>query len=314
MSRFVGGNFRLVGLMPVRNEGWCLGLTLQVALKWCDEVVVLLHSSTDNSGQLAMGIATLTERVTVLATDDTKWDEMRHRQAMLEIARTRARPDARDGPSATHIALVDADELLTANLVDEVQGWVQRYHQQDLVQRRLELPLYNLRGGMDKYHANGVWGNRWTTAAFQDFQQLHWSGDRFHHREPMGVQLVAHRPVEHGQGGILHLWGADERRLRAKHALYKITERIRWPQKPVAEIEKYYNQAIYSDTSHMGNGRDSRIWTFADVPPAWLEGYEDLMRDHLHLDAEPWQEAESRRLVELNGREQFRGLDLFGVV
>ena len=40
---------KLVGLMPVRNEAWCLGFTLRVALRWCDEVVVCDHGCTDES-------------------------------------------------------------------------------------------------------------------------------------------------------------------------------------------------------------------------------------------------------------------------
>jgi hypothetical protein len=35
---------------------------------------------------------------------------------------------------------------------------------------------------------------------------------------------------------------------------------------------------------------------------------------HLHLDAEPWQEAECRKLIEQHGRAKFAGMDLFGVV
>jgi hypothetical protein len=34
---------------------------------------------------------------------------------------------------------------------------------------------------------------------------------------------------------------------------------------------------------------------------------------YLDVDAEPWQEAEVRRLVAEHGRETFAGLDLFGV-
>jgi hypothetical protein len=34
---------------------------------------------------------------------------------------------------------------------------------------------------------------------------------------------------------------------------------------------------------------------------------------YLDVDAEPWQEAEVRRLVAEYGREKFTGLDLFGV-
>ena len=116
---------------------------------------------------------------------------------------------------------------------------------------------------------------------------------------------MAYSPVAQGRGGVLHLWGASERRLKAKHALYKVTEHLRWPTKPVEEIDGYYNQAIYNTTS--------QPWTYADVPADWLNAYAPWMV-HLHLDAEPWQRAEVERLVHLHGFNTFRGLDLFGIV
>ena len=33
---------KLVGIMPVRNEDWCLDLTARAALMWCDELVISL--------------------------------------------------------------------------------------------------------------------------------------------------------------------------------------------------------------------------------------------------------------------------------
>lgn len=38
---------KLICTIPVRNEAWCLGLTLRAVLMWCDEVIVLLHCCTD---------------------------------------------------------------------------------------------------------------------------------------------------------------------------------------------------------------------------------------------------------------------------
>ena len=121
-------------------------------------------------------------------------------------------------------------------------------------------------------------------------------------REPMGVAWRRWRPVAQGHGGTLHLWGASERRLRAKHALYRVTERIRWPEKPAAEIERYYNLAT----------TPREPWTFKGVPPEWLETYQDLM-PYLHIDAEPWQVSEVKRLVLEHGVQKFHGLDLLGV-
>lgn len=287
---------KLVGICPVRSEDWCIGMTLRAMLQWIDEVVVLLHACTDRSTEIVMEIAREhTPRVTVVADDNPVWDEMRHRQSLLEIARSK------DGPNATHIAILDADEILTGNLLGSIRELVSGLPFGAI----LRLPGYNLRYGTNKYHANGVWGNRWFSAVFPDRPGLGWVGDTFHHREPMGGILGPYAPVQHGAGGIMHLWGTSERRLVAKHRLYKILEHIRWPSKPLSEIDRLYNLALYD-----GFIIPASQWTFTPVPEEWWAPYRDLMK-HLDVEREPWQERESERLIAEYGPEHFRGLDLF---
>lgn len=299
---------KLIGIMPVRNEAWCLGLTLRVALRWCDEVVVFKHACSDGTFDILCDIGReqpgrlwfpalsyLPEHASsdpAMMSADPTWREMEHRQAMLHSARNRC---------ATHVALIDADEFLTGNLLASIRAQVANCSNGML----LELPGYNLREGIaswHQYHANGIWGNRWFATAFLDQPGAHWGGDRFHHREPMGVAWRRWRPIPQGNGGTLHLWGASERRLRAKHALYRVTERLRWPDKPAAEIERLYSLAT----------TPREPWLFKSVPSEWLEPYADLMQ-YLDIDAEPWQVAEVKRLVKAYGVQTFHGLDLLGV-
>lgn len=304
---------KLIGLMPVRNEAWVLGLSARVALKWCDELVILLHACTDTSHEIAWEIYGRHEgRVHICDWNTPPWDEMLHRQFLLEQARMNR---------ATHIAIIDADEILTGNLwhsgsedVNNPACCIRSAIATMPPGNVLQLPGYNLRGGTNRYHANGVWGNRWFSTAFADDPRFGWSGDRFHQREPMGPgpasQLKPWRPIGQKDGGVMHLWGASERRLLAKHALYKLTERLRWPDKPVSLIERLYNLAIYG---HRGvPGHEVKDWTYADTPACWWAPYRDLMQ-YLDVDAVPWQEAEVQRLVAEHGAARFTGLDLFGV-
>lgn len=286
----------LVGLMCVRNEDWCLGLTLRAAAQWCDLVVVLLHACTDLSQEIAMQVASEEPGKIIVVSDDRPlWDEMRHRQAMLEIARTY---------DATHIAMIDADEILTADQTARIRMLIQHMPADACMQ----LPGYNLRHGREKYHANGIWGLRWFSFAFRDRPDLMWEGDRFHHREPHGGRpLMPYRPIAQHHGGVMHLWGISERRLAAKHALYKLTERLRWPDRKVSDIEE-----MYGWWKHDRPPVTPAQWSFVSVPPTWWDGYRDLLC-YLCPQRTPWQEAECRRIVEDHpGIEQ--GLDLFGVL
>ena len=283
---------KLVGLMPVRNEAWVLGFSARVALQWCDELIVSLHQSADESREIVEEVERETDgRCWWIAHHDRAWTEMQQRQALLEQARD-------DG---THIALIDADEILTANLIRTMRLQVLARLDTSIMM----LPLYNLRGSMTRYHANGTWGRRIVSVAFKDSPELEWRGDRFHHREPMGRAWRPFQPYGQGEGGVLHLWGANERRLAAKHRLYKITERLRWPDKDVREIEQ-----MYSMYEKGALGDDPRRWTFNSVPESWIGPYRELMEKHLHLDAVPWQEAECDRLIAEHGRERFAGLSV----
>jgi hypothetical protein len=285
---------KLIGLMPARNEDWVIGLSARVALQWVDHLVILDHASTDMTPVTIADIAfEHPRRVTALSVSSDQWKEMQHRQSMLAKARELG---------GTHIAIIDADEIVTGNIVGQLKQMVFETPQESM----LCLPGYNLRGSIWDYHSNGLWANRWFSVAFPDREEISWAawGDSFHHREPMASRFDVHAPVKQGEGGVMHLWGVSERRLRAKHALYKMTERLRWPLKSVLEIERQYNAAIE---------QPKPAWMFGSVPESWWQPYCDF-RSQLRENAVPWQEAECQRLYEKHGARWFRDLDLFGVI
>lgn len=287
---------KIVGLLPVRNEDWVLSMSARAALMWCDSLVILLHACTDKSEAIARGLQhEHPARITLLSESGDGWDEMQHRQKLLDAAREEG---------ATHIAIIDADEILTGNLLSTIRGHIERTPGHSI----LQLPGYNLRHGCRQYHTTGIWGNRWFSVVFADDSRLHWSGDRFHHREPMGPPLSRYAPVRQGNGGILHLWGADERRLRAKHAAYKMTETLRWPNKSRAEIDRTYQQAFDPAANHQFD----QNWRFGAVPEEWWQPYIHLQQ-YLRLDATPWQEGYCQKLLEQHGAARFIGLNLLGV-
>ena len=284
-------SMKLIGLMPIRNESWCLELSLRAAIEWCDRVVVLDHASTDESKAIIRRIAAENPgRVFLMHEFGRAWDEMRHRQSMLEQARKLG---------ATHIALVDADEVLSATLVPKIRLAIESLPAKSM----LQLPWIELRGSLHRFHSNGMWSDRWVSMAFKDSPDLRWEGDQFHHREVFGIQNVG-RFSNHSEGGLLHLWGVSERRLRAKHAFYKMTERIRWPEKKVEQIEQYYN------FWRMVDG-----FEFANVPPEWWQGFDlSLVRESPDWYEILWQEEECQKFAAQYGLDYFKGLDLFGVL
>jgi hypothetical protein len=278
-------------MMPVRNEDWCLATSARVALEWCDALMIFNHASTDQTQDIIREITDeFPDRVFHGRNKDPEWHEMDQRQLLLMASRE---------IGATHLAIIDADEILTANVWQQVRGEVERMRPHQL----LQLPGYNLRGNFDQYHLTGIWGDRWFATVFMDDPRLNWGGDRFHHREPMGLVLHPFRPIAQGKGGVLHLWGADERRLKAKHALYKMTETLRWPNKSRAEIDKLYSLAFDPRL----NLQYDQNWQYAAVPDGWW-----AHREYLKPTI-PWQEWECAQLYREHGAERFSGLNLFDV-
>ncbi len=303
---------KLIAIMPVRNEDWVLGFSLRALLKWVDGVVVGLHNCTDHTPDIVSQVI-MRESVGRVACHlfiEDSWTEMRHRQTLLESARHMG---------ATHIVIVDADEILTANLVPGVRDAIEKLEER----QTMEIPWLSVCEGWC-YRTDGVWGTdlsgqwrAWVTTAFRDDPDFHWAaaGDEkydHHHRHPMGCDgnRSVWRAVSPGNGGLLHLQFLSYRRLRAKQCLYVLNETLRWPGRMTPdELSQMYGLAVYGhNRNHPSAG------AMEGVPAEWLAGYEDLIREHLHIDAEPWQETECRRLLAERGREKFSGLDLFGVV
>ena len=283
---------KLAALMIVRNEDWCLEAAVVAALDWCDQICILLHSCTDRSQEIVDRLCQLynqpsLRRIVWMTKEDSEWNEMAHRQELLEAARL-------DAP--THFAIIDADEILCATLLPTIRRAIEELPEKTA----LQVPWIILRGSLHRYHVNGQWGKGWRSIAFKDSPDLHWEGDRFHHTEPFGLTRAV-RYSDHEQGGMLHLWGVSERRLRAKQALYKMTERLRWPDKMLVSVDQFYNK---------WKCPVGELWNFEKVPDAWWAGYSDLTIDESSV---PWQEAEVLRLWNQYGAEAFSGLDLFGL-
>jgi hypothetical protein len=297
---------KLVCTMPCRNEEWIIGLSARAVLLWCDLLVVGNHRSTDESRRILEEIAIESGgRLLIVDFEDEQWEEMKHRQALLTIARQY---------DATHIVMVDADEVLTGNLLPTIRGYIEALPKGVT----MCLPWLCLRGGIDRYHIDGTWGRAEVSMAFLDEPRCHWAardGYDFHHRHPMGRPYVPVIPTR--EGGLMHLQFVSDRRLRAKQALYKILEVIRWPGKrTVDEINRMYNVAVYGYERPNGAGCGG----LAKVPYSWWNSYSGSTNAAIQKlpwmirAAEPWQEVECQRLYLKYGPEPFEGLDLFGVV
>lgn len=278
---------KLVGLMLVRNEDWILGLSARVALSWVDSMVFLDHGSTDATAAILAALAAeYPGRVNVIREENEVWREMDHRQRTLDVGRDLG---------GTHFATIDADEILTANMLPTVRSYVETLGPAQLLRTNM---CAMWRGTHQYRQDNSVWSNRSDLVlAFGDRPNIGWravNGYDHHQRAPLGTFPARMMPG----GGVMHMQFADWRRLVAKHDYYRIIEHEKWPNKPVREINHMYSLAT-----------DERGLKCAKAPITWWAPYQQWMH-HLKLNTEPWHEKYCRERIDANGPEFFAGLSL----
>lgn len=279
---------KIIALMPLRNEAWICGLTIRAALMWCDGIVCGHHACTDDTEAIIGQIwCEQSDRVfPVDLGDEPQWDEMDHRQRLLDECRAQG---------ATHIALIDADEILTGNY--DIRANLRLLRPGEV----LQCIGFNLWGSIDQYRLDGEFLIQQMSVAFRDRPDLCWrdrKGYQHHHRHPFGSTVARDQHMGHG---MMHLQFARLQAVREKQAHYALTECLRWPEQGVDRINRKY-----------------RWWTKSDpilsyVPKSWWEPYAQLMEYADFTDGETWHGREVQRIIEEHGREKFAGLDLFGV-
>jgi len=285
---------RIVGLMLARNESWVIGCSLRAALRWCDSVLVALHACIDETQRIVSQISKESNRRVAFYSikDSGQWDEMHVRQRQLEIGRRVM--------GGTHFAIVDADEILSHNLLDHVRPWFEQLETRQLI----DLPMIPAWRSLDQYRDDfSVWSRGWITAGFKDAPDLCWKpkDQNYHHhnRPPQGTLPNRLKPIHHGEGGVFHLQFAAWERLKAKHRHYKMMERLRWPDRETVEqVDRKYSQAL--DETDIKTSLCPRKW--------WGDYEKNLVR----LSHKSWYEDECVKLWKENGPEPFKGLNLWG--
>ena len=300
---------RLIGLMLARNSEWIINASARAALMYCDGLVIFDHASTDTTAVIADSIAAgHPGRVSVIHESSPVWEEMDHRQRTLDAAREMG---------ATHVANIDDDEIVTGNLVGRIGGEASLSRMLTGLRDEAEalrpgetmtLPWISMWGGLDSYRDDDShWSRTQVDFIFALTPDAHYrraaDGYQHHSRRPKGMLAIAQAPYQdQNEGGLMHFQFASRRRLLAKQALYKLNEILRWPERAsVEKINRLYDGTTRDEPRRM-----------RQVPTEWWDRIAHL-KPLINVDAEPWQEAEVRRLVAEHGAARFAGLDLYGV-
>lgn len=278
---------KIRGMMLCRNESWVMPCTVRAAMRWVDDLYILDDDSTDSTCELINQLQKeYPKRIKPYFWPRQEyWAEMDARQYLFEMAR-----------GASHYAIIDADEMLTANHLPNVRDWFSLLAPGQCI----DVPMVAPWKGLSHYspHTRGV-----ITLGFADTPKLCWKPrgtEQYHHhsRPPHGSSPDRLAPMIGEDGGCFHLqWAAWERKIWKERA-YCMTERLRWGY-PVSDINNKYHW--WSKPPH---GEDLK-----PVPDSWYAG--NPIRQ-IRLDHVPWYKQECERLLGKHGKEAFVGLDLWG--
>lgn len=283
---------KLVGVMAVRNEQWVLGLSLRAALLAVDDLVVLDHASTDGTPSLLRRVADEHPgRIHILQENDPVWRETAIRQHLLETAR---------GLGATHVCPMDADEVITGNLLPGLRDAFASLAPGE----SLWLPWIDLWRGFDRYRDDSSFQRYRMVLGFRDAPAVGYEpsqgGYDIHARRPSGLSGERSFPESMDEGGVFHLAFAHWRRIQTRTAWYKMTEALRFPWRRGPELlNRHYDHHL----------DESGLRTFP-VDPEWWAPYASWLGE-VDLGESPWFESECRRLWQEHGPETFQGLNLW---
>ncbi len=234
-ARKENGTMKIIAIMPARNEEWVIQASVQAALEWVDEIVVVAHQCTDQT--IEQALINTPGSVHVIGASHVEWHDMAQRQQGLELARRLG---------ATHIALIDADEILTANLRPSIRDRFASLREKESFDVQMIVPWHSV---VERRADDCVWTRAKITLGFRDDPIIHWLTENgeydLHRRRPMDVSGIYTLETHLFEGGVFHLQFADRLRLSAKHLYYKLFEHIRWPDRSTVEaLNQKYGQAL----------------------------------------------------------------------
>ena len=283
----------LVAHVLVHNDAWCIGASARAMLRYCDDMIIGLHASTDGTEDVLEDLSREHPgRVTVVEQDSCFPKEDLPIEQAGGVFRRGHLGKLAVRMGATHVLGVDSDEVVTANVAGQMRDLAQ--------QGVVYLPWVSMWRSLDTYRE--TW-RQMMPFAYPVDGKSHWIGSG-HGRFPADVAALPYPPephVSYGTGGVMHLAYLSERRLMWKRLMYRIHERLWYPKADSAAINAKFSESI-------GRPSDDEM---KPVSPSWWTGLEDV-RGMLRPDDRLWHEDECRRLVAEHGMSVLDGLDLGG--
>lgn len=281
---------KIVGLIPARNESKIIEQCLHALSLYADAIVYLDDASDDNSVAIVESVADKYNVVKIIKKQIWRRDEPADKNALLKAGRE---------IGGTHFIVIDADEMLTANCL---QNNFLRNRIKDLKPGdRLLLNWIHLWKRPDFYRSDAGWRNRFKDFIFCDDGLCSYDSEFIHTpRTPCNLSGTSYY-LDENDYGMLHFQFMNWTNVVIKQSWYKCLEHIRTPEKSVEAINQRY--AFSMDTTHV---------EISPIQKIWFDGY-DFYSPECFDAQEEWRTEQMKQWVAGYGADHFKGLDFWGL-
>lgn len=283
-------NPKIIGLIPARNEAGVIKQCLQALSLYADAIVYLDDASDDNSVEVVESVAAEYKVQKIIKKTIWRRDEPADKNALLEAGRALG---------GTHFIVIDADEMFTANCLED--NFLRKQILALQPGERLMLNWLHFWKSPSHYRCDATWQTRYKDFIFCDDGTCSYSSEFIHtNRTPTNLsgRLIT---IEGNTYGMLHFQFLNWSNVVIKQSWYKFLERIKTPEKSIDAINQRYQFSM-----------DESNAAVREVPLAWVHGYNFF--DASVFDAqEQWRSAQMRQWIKQYGKDYFQGLDFWGL-
>ncbi len=278
---------KIIGLIPIRNEEIMIEQCLRGLSMLVDEIIILDDASTDNSVSIIESLAKECKVTEIIRKKEWYRDEPGDRNALLNAGRTHG---------GTHFVVIDADEMFTANCLDNnfLRNAILVLQPGDI----LIMNWIQLWKSVDYYRFDdSVWTYNYKPFIFCDNPNAYYSSEFLHTpRIPYNLRGKYYQ-IGGYTYGLMHFQFVNFDNVIMKHCWYRCLERIR-TKKSGQEINAIYDwfkpQNVHLEPS----------------PRQWFDNY-SFFDPSIFTREEKWRKAQIKEWLAQYGADFFKDIDIW---
>ena len=273
---------KIVGLVAAHNEAPMIQLCLTVLSYYVDAIVFLDDASDDTTVAKVEAIAKNCKVKKILKKEKWFRDEPGDKNKLLTAGRS---------IGGTHFIFLDADEILSANCLEN--NWLRSTILSLAPGEKLVLRLIDLWKSPYFYRIDHFpYANRILDCAFHDDGMCYYDSEFIHTSHSPQHRIAGERFIRDNHV-VLHFAFVNWQDVLIKFAWYKCLERVRLPQKSILQINREY-----------ASGTDETGAVLQAIDGAWVENYG-------FFDPSVFQSNSSWRIKQIKAWFQEFGKDYF---